>query len=288
MFDDSFRVCFADTPFGVALHQRIRYQVFCLDKGFENPDEFSAARETDHWDDHSAHFIVQNRTTGKWVAATRIVLPQTGDQLPVDRLQVFERDQHIEPGQPVGEISRFCIVNNRSTEVSLPDGVVSGPNSLAAWGIGSIGNSQRFEVTLGMIRSIIIFALKRDIDFCVMLITDAFARLLRKLGVSLHQAGPTAEHRGLRTPYLVNMRESALSMSSKSSAIRDLLRRSRYAYVRISSVAADQAVDSVSEYSPEASLFNETVFRESVLVPTNDDSGLSMDDTELMRAANRD
>ena len=71
MFDETFRVCFADTPFGVVLHQRIRYQVFCLDKGFEDPEAFSAAQETDAWDDQSAHFIVQNKNTRQWVAATR-------------------------------------------------------------------------------------------------------------------------------------------------------------------------------------------------------------------------
>lgn len=288
MFDDSFRVCFADTEFGVALHQRIRYQVFCLDKKFENPEGFSAARETDVWDDHSAHFIVQNKQTRQWVAATRIVMPRRGEQLPVDKLRAFERSRLEDPTVAVGEISRFCIINTRSSDVALPDGVVPGPNSLAAWGIGSVGRSQQFEVTLGMIRTIIIFALKRDLDHCVMLITDAFARLLRKLGVSLHQVGPATEHRGVRTAYLVNMRESALSMSRKSSAIRDLLRRSRHAYVRISSVAMDDAVDSVSEFHPDHSLFNETVFRESVLVPAEGDSGLSMDSAELARAAGRE
>jgi N-acyl amino acid synthase of PEP-CTERM/exosortase system len=283
MFDDNFRVCFADTPFGVALHQRIRYQVFCLDKGFENPDDFSTARETDAWDDRSAHFIVQNRKTLQWVAATRIVMPKPGKDLPVDQLGAFDRHRLGDLDQPVGEISRFCIINNRSREVELPEGVVPGPNSLAAWGIGSIGKSQQFEVTLGMIRTIIIFALKRDIDYCVMLVTDAFARLLRKLGVSLHQAGPVTEHRGLRTTYLVNMRESALSMSKKSSAIRGLLKRSRHAYVRISSVETDNPVDSVSEFAPDHSLFNETVFRESVLLPAEKDSGLSLTSSDLVK-----
>ena len=88
MFDETFRVCFADTPFGVALHQRLRYQVFCLDKGFEDPEAFSTAQETDAWDDHSAHFIVQNKSTRQWVAATRLVLPKRGLSLPVDHLMM--------------------------------------------------------------------------------------------------------------------------------------------------------------------------------------------------------
>jgi hypothetical protein len=58
--------------------------------------------------------------------------------------------------------------------------------------------------------------------------------------------------------------------------------------VRISSVALDDTIDHVSEFSPDHSLFNETVFRESILMPAEGDSGLSMDSTELARASGRE
>lgn len=273
MFDETFRVCFADTPFGVVLHQRIRYQVFCLDKGFEDPGAFSAAQETDAWDDHAAHFIVQNKNTRQWVAATRLVLPSPRRPLPVDSLNAFDRDRLHNPDLPVGEISRFCIISNRS-QVEVNSQLEPDPNSLEAWGIGAIGKKQQFEVTLGMIRAAGIYALKRDIDYCILLITDAFARMLRTLGVTLEQAGPAIDHRGMRTAYLVDMRKSVMSMAKKSSGVRDLFRRSKRAYVRISSVAMDDTVDCVSEYTPDHSLFNETIFRETVLLPAEQDSDL--------------
>jgi len=276
MFDENFRVCFADTPFGVALHQRIRYQVFCLDKGFEDPSAFSTVHETDAWDDQSAHFIVQNTQTLQWVAATRIVLPKRGSPLPVDTLGAFDRHRLENPLQEVGEISRFCIIPNKAREETNMLAELD-PNSLEAWGIGAIGRSQQFEVTLGMIRTLIIFALKRDIINCVMLITDAFARLLRKLGVKLRQVGPVTEHRGMRTAYLVDMRESALSMTKRSTAVRHLFKRSKHAYARISSVEICEMGDFVSEFSPDHSLFNETIFRETVLLPAEEDSDLRAD-----------
>ena len=273
MFDETFRVCFADTSFGVVLHQRIRYQVFCLDKGFEDPGAFSAAQETDAWDDQSAHFIVQNKNTRQWVAATRLVLPTRGRPLPVDSLNALDRTTLEDPNTPVGEISRFCIISNRS-KVEVNSQLEPDPNSLEAWGIGAIGRKQQFEVTLGMIRAAGIYALKRDVNYCVMLITDAFARMLRTLGVTLRKAGPPTEHRGTRTAYIVDMRESVVSMAKKSSSVRDLFRRSKHAYVRISSVAMDDTIDCVSEYTPDHSLFNETIFRETVLLPAEKDSDL--------------
>ena len=207
------------------------------------------------------------------MAATRLVLPKTGRPLPVDSLNAFDRNLLDDPTIPIGEISRFCIISNRS-QIDVSSQLEPDPNSLEAWGIGAIGKKQQFEVTLGMIRAAGIYALKRNIDYCMMLITDAFARLLRKLGVTLRQAGPAIEHRGRRTPYLVDMRESVMSMAKKSSAVRDLFRRSKHAYVRISSVSMDDTIDCVSEYTPDHSLFNETIFRETVLLPAEKDSDL--------------
>ncbi len=274
MFDENFRVCFADTPFGIALHQRIRYQVFCLDRGFEDPGAFSTAQETDAWDDQSAHFIVQNKSTQQWVAATRIVLPKRGRPLPVDTLGAFDRrcldDQHA----AVSEISRFCIIRNKAVGLQGA-GAAEDPNSLEAWGIGAVGSAEQFEVTIGMIRTLVIFVLKRNLKYCVFLVTDAFARLLTKLGLNLKQVGPPTQHRGMRTAYVIDMRETALLMSKRSSMVRDMYRRSKHAYVRISSVMSESGIDTVSEYAPDHSLFNETIFRETVLLPAEKDSDLA-------------
>jgi len=279
MFDETFRICFADTPFGVALHQRIRFQVFSKDKGWDfafqvdDDGETPIPLEADAWDDQSAHFIVQNKASRQWVAATRLVIPNSQGQLPVDGLDAIDRELLPNPSMPLGEISRFCVISNRST-VSSEGAAGPGPNSLESWGVGSVGKQQQFEVTLGMMRAVGIYALKRKIDFCVMMITDAFARLLRTLGVTLTAIGPPTEYLGMRTTYLVDMREAVTSMSRKSSSVRKLFKRSRHAYIRISSVADNELVDTVSEFAPDHSLFNESMFHETVLLPAEEDSDL--------------
>lgn len=276
MFDETFRVCFADTPFGVALHQRIRFQVYRLDKEYEFPEKdqqaesFSVANETDAWDDRSAHFVVQNKKTEQWVAATRLVLPKAGEGLPVDKIDAFDRSLLDDPKLVCSEISRFCIISNRSKGV-VGESDQPEEDSLEGWGIGPVGKHHQFEVTLGMMRAVGIYALKRRMDFCIMMITPPFARMLRTLGVTMQQVGPPTEYLGMRTAYLVDMRDAVTSMSKRSSAVRALFRRAKHAYVRISSIAAEDVVDTVSEYSPDHSLFNETIFRETVLQPADDD-----------------
>lgn len=266
MFDETFRVCFADTPFGLELHQRIRYQVFCLDKGFENPRAFSKERETDAWDDRSAHFVVQNRQTGEWIAATRVVLPQArGGKLPVESLNDVKPPIALPEGAKVGEISRFCLINSKNIAVNPVN--VALRDAMATWNIGVVPPDKRGEVILGMLRTVVIFGLKRRIDYYYLLITAPFARILRRIGVVLHQAGPPIEHRGKRTPYLIDLRESVVSGTSRSPEIKALFARARNAYVRISKVVEDPDVELVSEFSPDHSLFNETLFHETVLQP---------------------
>ena len=81
-----------------------------------------------------------------------------------------------------------------------------------------------------MIRAIVIYGLERDIEHCYLLVTEAFARLLRRLGVVLHRAGKAIEHRGLRTPYRVGLRENAAALSARSPAISQLFARRALAY----------------------------------------------------------
>jgi N-acyl amino acid synthase of PEP-CTERM/exosortase system len=280
MFDETFRVCFADTQFGVALHQRIRFQVYRLDKEYTFPGKdgdyrgiFSAEKETDAWDHRSAHFIVQNRQTQQWVAATRLVLPGKDNRLPVDAISGLDRSLLPDPEMQLGEISRFCVIGNRSKGVLEPNSLPE-EDSLESWGIGPVGKHQQFEVTLGMMRAVGIFALKRNMGNCVLMVTDAFARVLRTLGVTLIQVGPPTEYLGMRTTYLVDMRDAVKSMARKSSQVSAMFKRARHAYVRISRVAAEDMVDTVSEFSPDHSLFNETIFHETILQPADNDSEL--------------
>jgi hypothetical protein len=114
-----------------------------------------------------------------------------------------------------------------------------------------------------MLRATSIFALKRRMESCVVLINDAFARILRGLGIVMHRVGPVVEHRGLRTAHLIDIRKSILAMSLRSTNTREFFRRSRLAYVRMSSVASNPQVECVSEFATGHSLFSESMFRET-------------------------
>lgn len=99
-----------------------------------------------------------------------------------------------------------------------------------------------------MIRTIVLYGLERGIEHCYLLVTDAFARLLRRLGVVLHPAGTASDHRGIRTPHRVRLRESAVSPCNRSAAVRNLFARKALAYKPFS--ALDDETDATFEPMP--------------------------------------
>lgn len=230
MFDHAHEVILADTEASRAIHRKVRYHVYCLERGFENPSEFPFGEEYDRWDTHAAQFIVRQRASGKWVAAMRIILPHAAT-FPLETLQCLEpTHKNRLRRRELGEISRVCVV--RSPD---PHAI----NRHLSHNFGSVNNDGESEVLLGLIRALILYGLEQGIEHCYMLVTGAFARLLRRLGVVLRQVGIAIEHRGWRAPYLMGLRDSAASMSGRSALVRDLFARKALAYQPFSALDDD-------------------------------------------------
>jgi len=231
MFDSRFELFLADTDDGIALNQRVRYQVFCLEKGFEDAAEFPDGREHDKWDDVSIHFVVRERATGHWVAATRIILP-LADQFPVEEQEGFVPG-HAEgiPRHTLSEVSRICIVRDGGAVVAFP----GGPSGAWTEEVAGVSDRRRErDVLVGLVRAITEYALDHGLRLGYMLITDAFAKLLQRLGVVFHQVGEKTEYRGMRAPYCIDYALSKHHMCARSAEIAELFEAWDQAYRPIS------------------------------------------------------
>jgi N-acyl amino acid synthase of PEP-CTERM/exosortase system len=245
MFDDRFEAYLADTAEGRSAHHRIRYQVFCLQRGYEDPANFPELEERDTWDTRSEHLMVRSKADGRWVAASRIVLPSHRG-LPVHMFDSLEPEfQWRERRLSVGEASRVCVIHGGERNAGKCDTnqpVVSMPD------IGFVSSREESEVLLGMIRAIIFRALERQLDHLYILVTRALARLLKRLGVVCEQAGREVEHRGLRAPYLIDLRKSRDAIAVRSRMTAELFSRPDLAYLRYSEsdlASADEPVIAV-------------------------------------------
>ncbi|MFO7640451.1 MAG: PEP-CTERM/exosortase system-associated acyltransferase, partial [Candidatus Competibacteraceae bacterium] len=211
----------ADTEVSRVIHRKIRYQVYCLEQQFENPTFFPFGEESDRWDPHAAQFIVRQRNSGAWVAAMRLVLPYSAN-FPLETLHCLTpgHADHVRR-RALAEISRICVIRS-------PD-----PHEVNAHlnrNFGHVAGDRESQVLLGLIRTVVIYGLQSCVDHCYLLVTEAFARLLNRLGVVLRQVGIATDHRGLRIPYMVNLQESAESLSKRSALAGALFARPELAY----------------------------------------------------------
>jgi len=214
MFDQYFEAFLADTPESREINYRIRYQVYCLETGYEDPARFPGKRETDAFDEHAVHFIARSRLTGEWIAGLRLVI-RPFDSLPMNEHAKVdfsflsdEITRDIKTGQAslCAEVSRLCVVaqfRRRRQERNLPFQVSYDPNQDPPPANTSDPSERRKApwLMLGLLNAARDYSEAHNIRYWFFLTAEALARIMDGLGFTLKTVGPPCEHRGKRIPY---------------------------------------------------------------------------------------
>jgi N-acyl amino acid synthase of PEP-CTERM/exosortase system len=215
LFDDHFETFVADTNLSKSIHYNLRYKVYCLDKGFENPAAFPDQLETDNYDKSAVHFIVRQRESGQWVGAMRLVLAGPA-KLPLFRFSAIDMDSIKDiTGTLVAEASRLCI---------LPSSFFNSEKPVESTETREILHPS--SVSLGLIRAAREYCLSHEIRFSFFLITDQLARILIRVGMEIKPVGPRIQHRGLRQPYIHDNKEGYKAMELKSPLVYKMFQTS--------------------------------------------------------------
>lgn len=201
-------VVVADTDVARRVHYALRYQVFCLETGFEDASKYPDAQEKDEFDDRCEHFIVRNRRTGDWLATARLILPGHGP-LPIERYCDVPR--HTIPFDETAELSRLLIATHvrRRPHASAPHG---GTKRLGRRGLSrrpsQLGAQedrlQTARILCELLRAMAAYGLQSGIPYAAFFITPALARILKRMKIQLSQIGAPTQHRGIRFPYISN------------------------------------------------------------------------------------
>ena len=224
MFDTNFQLYLADTGEAELAHHRVRYQVFCQERGFEDPAAFCGDAEWDDWDLTAAKFAVASKETGAWVGACRLIMPNASS-FPVETLGCsLPKCADSIPRHQIAEVSRVCVAK------SSPESQMAAIKAPFLVDVGAVTARQESEVHIGLIRATIAYGLDHDISYVYMLVTPALQRLLGRLGVVFVGAGSAVEHRGTRTPCLVDLEASRITMSRRSNKVSAMLMRKHLAY----------------------------------------------------------
>jgi len=214
MFDQYFEVFLADNAEGKDINYRIRYQVYCLETGYEDPVYFPEKREIDEFDEHAVHFIARSRSTGEWIAALRLVI-RPFDSLPMSAFTSVDfnilsdeitRDIKTRQTSLCAEVSRLCVVasfRRRAQERNTPYQMSYNPDRDSPPANTSDPTERRKApwLMLGLINAARDYSETHNIRYWFFLVADALARIMEGLGFGLTTVGPECEHRGKRRPY---------------------------------------------------------------------------------------
>lgn len=191
MFDNRYQAILADTDESKKIHFHLRYQVYCLDKHFEDPKNFEDDLEIDEYDEKSAHFLILDRNTGKWMATMRLVIAAPED-LPMHEVTSVSLDKISEKKTPIAELSRLTILknfrHNSATDAKTKGIETNGP-----------------EMLLGLLRAANSYCRNIGVRQWVFLCKRSMGRIFEKSGLTIKFAGGKCEHKGTRYPFWTDL-----------------------------------------------------------------------------------
>lgn len=197
VYNRYFDCVVADTPERLNDVFRLRYQVYCIENGYEDPADNPGGMERDEFDAQSLHSLLVHRPSGDSAGAVRMILPRgEGGGLPVHQISIHPdiHDPKVLPPNSSAEISRFAV--SREFRRRLADDQWGGYYDVR------FGHDRRVipNLTLGLMRAIVAFSRDNGITHWCATLEPALLRLLARLGIHFRPVGPLIDFHGRRQP----------------------------------------------------------------------------------------
>ena len=183
----------------------LRYQVYCVERGFLAALDYPDGRESDDHDEDSAHFYACDARQ-ELVGYVRLVPPDVHRRLP---WQAFCKELtsgvRLPPHGQCAEISRLMLRGDyrrrRQAGVAASgadDGIVVGPG---------LRRTESRRVMLDLYRQLYRHSVATDIRYWYAAMEKPLAKLLQRLDFGFLQIGPETDYFGPVAPYLADVRE---------------------------------------------------------------------------------
>jgi N-acyl amino acid synthase of PEP-CTERM/exosortase system len=207
---------------------KLRYQVYCIENSYENPEHYPDNLEFDEFDQHSVHYLIRHRKSGDYAATVRLILPDTHNP---EKLFPLERHSQINNAtvmQPInrkylGEISRFCVSKafkkTKNQTYTSPD-----TNADLLSGCFTLNERQTFPlISIALIGCFIKASHENNIHYLFACMEPSFFRFVAPLGINLIKIGPLVNHHGERWPAMIKISDLLDSVAKKKPAVLSLL-----------------------------------------------------------------
>jgi N-acyl-L-homoserine lactone synthetase len=161
---------------------RLRYQVYCVERGFEAGQ---GGLERDEFDDCALHAVVRLRETGEVAGTVRLILPNrsAGEHLyPIQRLCGPAVLRGV-PLATTGEVSRFALAKQ----------------------VRGSGRSHSPFLRLALIRGAIWLSSEAGHTHWLAVMEPTLLRLLGATGLHFDPIGPLVDYHGIRQPAVAEL-----------------------------------------------------------------------------------
>jgi len=179
-------------------HYRLRYQVYCVERGFLDSNNYPDRREQDEFDRFAVHVGVVDRDDTLIACARLVRVNMAG--LPLFRhCQVFPHETELyHEGNRVAELGRLCISRSLRRRRDGSD-----------------------AIAVSLYRAVYQASKRNGFTHWLVATEPSLQRLLNNFGVPFRAIGPTTDYFGAVTPYVVDLRVFDAVIASGS---RPLLR----------------------------------------------------------------
>ncbi len=227
IFDDFFEIVPAATEDLKLESYKLRYQVYCLETGFEDPVRHPTCMEKDEFDHHSIHYLIHHKRLNTFAATTRLILPDYNNPETLFPIELHSQiDNHDVlaniPRTKLGEVSRFCVsraFKNRKKEA----GTLTGNPSNDACSFSDDERRIFPHLTIALIASLVKISAEHDIQYWYAVMEPALLRFLSTLGISFIHIGPLTNYHGKRQPSVIKVSHLLNGVANRHPELSDML-----------------------------------------------------------------
>lgn len=186
---------------------KLRYQVYCVERGYEDAATFCNRREQDRHDRHSLHGIVRHRASGETMGTVRLVRggSNAGDRrrFPIEHaypeiLSGNAIDDDILPRATTAEISRLAV--SKASQCRIPQRSESDQASVLARSGWHFNGRCYPLVTFGLFVALTRLSVRNDITHWMAVMEPSLLRLLSRFGIQFQPIGGLIDYHGKRQP----------------------------------------------------------------------------------------
>lgn len=207
----------------------LRFQVYCLERGFLPADRYPDRRESDQYDAHAAHFCTFNHQD-ELVGYMRLVRPDVLQTFPFQsRCTTLFEGVVLPPPSTAAEISRLILRQDfrrrrgdtlAGVSEEVDEDEEAAP-SIAAHGM-RIHSSQ---ILLSLYRQMYQFSQGNGIHYLHAAMERPLARALTRMNFGFRQIGPESDYYGQVAPYLADLHELQARIGKSKPALMAWMQR---------------------------------------------------------------